>query len=950
MKISSRYWSLVVLVLFVAVTLVFFWRITFSGMILARGDVYNYFYPLWDVRSAVFQAGHIPLWSPDIFMGVPLLANSQLGTFYPPNWLVTPFEAPTAITLSLLAHTVWALLGTYLLARRTLALDRVPAIVAGVVFGLGGYLGGQSEHINQLQALSWMPWVFLVVSYQSTGDEPSVNLRGWRRYRVSLGGVLLFAACVALQLLAGHPQTVFITLVGIGLFGLSRAFGRRSSATSRWNASFSAPDFIRFVVLVALGGILGLMLSAPQLIPMLELSGLGNRGGGLDPQKVLAFSFTPLLMGRGLLPSYDGLLFGEYIAYSGVIGLGLAIIGLLSRQPENQSQRIPYRRLPYILLIVVGFTFALGAFNPLNWLLATLPGFSFFRVPARWMALEALGVAALAGVGLQTLKSSRPQVRTLVVVVVVIGGLAAASTLAGRQAVDVIGSAVPTVRSWVGWGVALVVLLLVSIGRTRLGAGWVIGLMACAAVVELFMASQIMPINLTAPRDVYTASRFSIRQLQQYDSEYNPPGRLLSISPLEFDPGDKEALNARYAALGMDALSTRIALVATKLREVVGPNLGMRWGIPSIDGFDGGLLPTRYYSAFSTLLLPEGVDSSTDGRLREMLALPECRGACIPDQAWLNLSNTRYLITDKTADVVNDGVFYDTSLSLLLAPNQTVQPIRVDPVFTTTVMDVLYSSESCTPAADCTPLYEGQAPTSFVSIGDFTRARWELAAPQKISSITLAANNKLTVHAVTLVDSRSKAFQQVTLPPWKRVLSSDIKLYENANVTPRAFFVAHQAVQVAADSGAAVVKMREALNTLREQGGNNATFAPAWVVPDYVPQEAVNVSGSAERGVTITSYSPERVEVHVEAGDAAGLLVLSDAYYPGWIASVNGSAASIYRTNIMFRGVAIPAGESSVIFEFKPWWWPGIPLLGLAAWGGLLLLGLGCLGKYRPFV
>ncbi|MEP6988207.1 MAG: hypothetical protein ABI970_21565, partial [Chloroflexota bacterium] len=223
---SPHRYAILSLVVLIAVTLVFFWRITFSCMILARGDVYSYFYPLWDARSAAFRDGHIPLWSPDVFMGVPLLANSQLGTFYPPNWLVTPFDAPTAITLSLLAHTVWALLGVYLLARRTLALDRIPAILAGVLFGLGGYLGGQSEHINQLQALSWMPWLFLVVSWHS--PVVSQQLKGWKRYQVSIAQVLLFGVSVALQLLAGHPQTVFITLVGIGVYGLGRAVsGRR---------------------------------------------------------------------------------------------------------------------------------------------------------------------------------------------------------------------------------------------------------------------------------------------------------------------------------------------------------------------------------------------------------------------------------------------------------------------------------------------------------------------------------------------------------------------------------------------------------------------------------------------------------------------------------------------------------------------------------------------------
>ena len=59
-------------------------------------------------------------------------------------------------------------------------------------------------------------------------------------------------------------------------------------------------------------------------------------------------------------------------------------------------------------LWALGFGLALGLYNPLYWTLASLPGFSFFRVPARWLALFALGAAMLAGIGLQSLHIKRP--------------------------------------------------------------------------------------------------------------------------------------------------------------------------------------------------------------------------------------------------------------------------------------------------------------------------------------------------------------------------------------------------------------------------------------------------------------------------------------------------------------------------------------------------------------
>ena len=72
----------------------------------------------------------------------------------------------------------------------------------------------------------------------------------------------------------------------------------------------------------------------------------------------------------------------------------------------------------------------------------------------------------------------------------------------------------------------------------------------------------------------------------------------------------------------------------------------------------------RYiYSQFTSLLLPENELRTVDGRLGEIMAKPECRGACIPDPTWLFVTDTRYIITDKVYDVWHDDVAYDTALA-----------------------------------------------------------------------------------------------------------------------------------------------------------------------------------------------------------------------------------------------------------------------------------------------
>jgi uncharacterized membrane protein YfhO len=49
-----------------------------------------------------------------------------------------------------------------------------------------------------------------------------------------------------------------------------------------------------------------------------------------------------------------------------------------------------------------------------------------------------------------------------------------------------------------------------------------------------------------------------------------------------------------------------------------------------------------------------------------------------------------------------------------------------------------------------------------------------------------------------------------------------------------------------------------------------------------------------------------------------GLLILTDLFYPGWTARVNGRKATVHPTDIAFRGVMLGSGHSTVEFEYRP--------------------------------
>jgi len=67
----------------------------------------------------------------------------------------------------------------------------------------------------------------------------------------------------------------------------------------------------------------------------------------------------------------------------------------------------------------------------------------------------------------------------------------------------------------------------------------------------------------------------------------------------------------------------------------------------------------------------------------------------------------------------------------------------------------------------------------------------------------------------------------------------------------------------------------------------------------------------------LASWRPGRIEIDVSA-PSAGVLVVHDTYYPGWVATIDGEPASILRADTLFRGVEVPAGRHRVVMHFAP--------------------------------
>ncbi len=73
----------------------------------------------------------------------------------------------------------------------------------------------------------------------------------------------------------------------------------------------------------------------------------------------------------------------------------------------------------------------------------------------------------------------------------------------------------------------------------------------------------------------------------------------------------------------------------------------------------------------------------------------------------------------------------------------------------------------------------------------------------------------------------------------------------------------------------------------------------------------------ADEEARIVLYEPERVEI-VAAVAAPALLVLTDTFYPGWRATVDGVPVAILRADHAFRGIRLEPGRHRVVFRYAP--------------------------------
>jgi hypothetical protein len=160
----------------------------------------------------------------------------------------------------------------------------------------------------------------------------------------------------------------------------------------------------------------------------------------------------------------------------------------------------------------------------------------------------------------------------------------------------------------------------------------------------------------------------------------------------------------------------------------------------------------------------------------------------------------------------------------------------------------------------------------------------------------------------------------------------DARIYANPSSLPRAFLVENQRVVDGADAARAAV-------TAANFPARNTAVVERPVAG--IPTTGIAVaSGTAK----ISEYGRERVEVRTRA-DRPSLLVLTDSWFPGWKAKVDGKSTPVERVDYVIRGVKVPAGAHTVEFTYEPSSWRIGWILSLLAL--LTIVASAAIGRQR---
>jgi len=899
------------LAIIVGAFVTYFWKGVFGGYYFVSGDALVYSYPMRKVAWEMVRQGSLPLWTPHILSGYPLLAMAQLGIGYPLTWFYLILPGHVAENIYVLAPYLLApvFIFAYL---REIGLSRLAALFAGLSFTYAGFMvSGLGQTAMFTNAVMWMPLMLIAMERARSGSF----------FRCLIGAGLAYAMAVLTGLGQGFLYAGLVALA-YGLF-LSLIADDKLLSWQRWKPFF-----------VGVGGIgLATCLAAFQIAETMQAQRLSIRRT-LSYEIFSGGAFSPWQFWQSLInPIYHHNY--EATAYVPLLAVLFAVVAILAACFSPQTHR---RTFFWLLIAVISMLLMMGDHTPLYRLAFRIPVLNLFRIPWRHAYEWTLAVSVLAAFGWDVAANFlKPMTETLrsrlVGVALILLTIAASFALIklANKPVDAgqtfwpVGLSEPTLLKA---KLALTALLAASawFGLKLVKSPWRTALLVVVIVMACYWEQRLMGLNWWMPQNRTAA----------YFNSISPPSVFLKQFPPE--------QNRIYTSLGP-------GFTVNLLRHEP-HNLASRQGFHNAAGYEP-LMSNRYSRAF-------GAGWSFD---TPSFSAPLDPQVLSPNWRVLDLLNVRHLVE---LNVPMTDAFTKDGIKFAVAEAKAELPANTSRVFSGSSRPV-DSLSLVTTLANSPHIEQGRTIGRFiihtadgrtierevkagVDSAEWAYERAEVKAtirhsrPAVFDTYPADAQNSfsalrfqtkfdfgekvivdrvevknvddlasLIIWKATLYDSTGEevvVLRQRLPAHWRKVYDHDnATIFENPNALPRAWLV----------TSAKIVSEEQALKAIR--GESQEPFDPRQVAlleaADSESSRLLPADGQfANQPETILiHHSPTRITIGTLASKDA-VLVVSEMNYPGWEATINGQPTEIYTANYLLRGVIVPAGKNRIEMRY----------------------------------
>jgi len=898
-----------VVILIIAVFFtVFFWPATLAGNYFVSGDALVYSYPMRQAAWDMIRHGTLPLWTPLILSGYPLLSMAQLGIGYPLTWGYLFLPGHAAEQVYVLAPYLLAPAFTYAYARE-IGRSRLASLLAGFSFAFGGMMASPIGTYGFLtNAVMWLPLALVSIERSRKG-----------RFLPCLLG-MTFA--YAMSLLTGMGQGflyVGIIAVAYALF-LSLAARQKESllAWRNWRP-----------LAVCLGGMtLAAGIAAFQILETLRAQRRSVRSS-LTYENFSGGAFSPMKLWKSFIaPFYNYLEVSTYVTSLAAICVLCAVVFAVKRSGRDR------RILFWLGVAVTSCILMLGDQTPLYRWAYHLPIFNLFRVPSRHAFEWTFSLAILSAYGWDVIREllSHKTVAVFNRRNEIIGtGLLILSAAAGFAwwwvtRPDAGLASQPVVLpepAWLGWKAGFTVwLLLALVWSARLAASrWrealLAGIVLTGCFVEPYVTFSRMWYPFVRPATFFTqtapSSSFLLNYAPEQNRIYTSIANDFSIDLPRAEPHNFSVRRGFHNAAGYEPITfERYARAfGAQATPAFSSAIDLQVFSPRWQVLD--LLNVRFLAEYSG---PPGVTTVKDGvtfTAADVVinlkpgGVVNLTGASTPVDSFSLVSNLAN----------SGGLKQGETLAKLIVHTVDGRAISRELKAGVDTAEWAHERADVKPAirhslAPVFSAHPGDARNSFPAYRYWSRIELdEKAAVDRVEIISQSPEASLLISKATLYNSADGAAYSLIqrLPEhWRNVYNQDrVQIYENPRVLPRAWLT----------SQAEAVNPEEALRRIRGEGEKN--FDPReTTLLEIAPEDLRQLSAGKFKSAAearIVNYEPNRLVIQAQA-DQPSVLVVSEINYPGWAATIDGQRVTIYAANYLLRGLLLPAGAHRVEMRY----------------------------------